>query len=82
MPLPSTSIKIVDSDDFGKLPNGEAGMILISDPQIMQGYLNDAKRTAKAILETDGHRWYITGDKGFIDEDGFLTQIARYPLSN
>ncbi|BBI48936.1 hypothetical protein HORIV_13570 [Vreelandella olivaria] len=71
MPLPGTSFKIVDPESFEELPTGEAGMILISGPQIMQGYLNDPDRTAKALHESDGHRWYITGDKGFIDEDGF-----------
>lgn len=78
MPLPGTSFKIVDPDSFEELPTGEAGMILISGPQIMQGYLNDPHRTAKALHVIDGHRWYITGDKGFIDEDGFLTLIDRY----
>ncbi len=78
MPLPGTSFTIVDPESFEELPTGEAGMILISGPQIMQGYLNDAKRTAQVIHEMDGQRWYITGDKGFIDEDGFLTLIDRY----
>ncbi|BBI59945.1 hypothetical protein HSBAA_12510 [Vreelandella sulfidaeris] len=71
MPLPGTSFKTVDPDSFEELPTGEAGMILISGPQIMQGYLNDPNCTAKALHEIGGHRWYITGDKGFIDEDGF-----------
>ena len=53
-------------------------MILISGPQVMQGYLNDPKRTAAAIKELDGQRWFVTGDKGFIDEDGFLTLIGRW----
>ena len=78
MPLPGTSFKIVKPDSFEELPTGEAGMVLISGPQIMQGYLNEPQRTAQAIHEMDGQRWYITGDKGFIDEDGFLTLIDRY----
>lgn len=73
MPLPGTSFKIVEPESFAEQPSGEAGMILISGPQVMQGYLNDSKRTAAAIKELDGQRWFITGDKGFIDEDGFLT---------
>lgn len=71
MPLPGTSFKIVDPDSFEELPTGEVGTILISGPQIMQGYLNDPQRTAAAIKKLDGQRWYITGDKGFIDEEGF-----------
>ncbi|MGM0544511.1 MAG: acyl-[ACP]--phospholipid O-acyltransferase [Pseudomonadota bacterium] len=78
MPLPGTSFKIVDPESFEELPTGEAGMILISGPQIMQGYLNDPRRTAQALREIDGQYWYVTGDKGFIDEDGFLTLIDRY----
>lgn len=75
MPLPGTSFKIVDPDSFEELPTREAGMILISGPQVMQGYLNDPQRTAQALKEIDDQYWYVTGDKGFIDEDGFLTLI-------
>ena len=78
MPLPGTSFKIVEPESFAEQPTGEAGMILISGPQVMQGYLNDPKRTAAAIKELDGQRWFVTGDKGFIDEDGFLTLIGRW----
>ncbi len=53
-------------------------MVLIGGPQLMQGYLNDPERTAKAIREIDGERWYVTGDQGRLDEDGFLTIVDRY----
>ncbi|BCB06944.1 acyl-[ACP]--phospholipid O-acyltransferase [Vreelandella venusta] len=78
MPLPGTSFKIVEPESFAEQPTGEVGMILISGPQVMQGYLNDPKRTATAIKELDGQRWFVTGDKGFIDEDGFLTLIGGW----
>ncbi|MCL7931258.1 AMP-binding protein [Halomonas llamarensis] len=55
-------------------------MILISDPQVMQGYLSDPPRTAKALHNADGHRWCITGDKGFIDEDGFFDPDDPLPF--
>nr|WP_289134289.1 acyl-[ACP]--phospholipid O-acyltransferase [uncultured Halomonas sp.] len=78
MPLPGTSIKVVDPESFEELPTNEPGMIVISGPQVMQGYLNDPQRTEQALKSFDGQRWYVTGDKGFIDEDGFLTLIDRY----
>ncbi|WP_370979413.1 acyl-[ACP]--phospholipid O-acyltransferase [Agaribacterium sp. ZY112] len=78
MPLPGTSIRIVDPDTFEPLPNGEAGMILIGGVQIMLGYLNDPERTDKVIYSKEGERWYITGDKGKIDADGFLSILDRY----
>ncbi|WP_251977400.1 acyl-[ACP]--phospholipid O-acyltransferase [Salinicola avicenniae] len=78
MPLPGTSFKIVDPENFVELATGEAGMILISGPQVMLGYLADAQRTANALHEQDGQRWYVTSDKGYLDEDGFLTIVDRY----
>lgn len=78
MPLPGTSFKIVDPDSFDELPSGEAGMILIGGLQVMQGYLNNPEKTAEVIKEIDGTRWYVTGDKGWIDDDGFLTIVDRY----
>ena len=78
MPFPGTACKIVDPDTFEELPRGEDGMIIVSGPQIMKGYLNDIKKTNEAIIQKDGKRWYITGDKGHIDEDGFLTIVDRY----
>ncbi|MCG8426718.1 MAG: AMP-binding protein, partial [Chromatiales bacterium] len=41
-------------------------------------YLHDAEKTAEVIVELDGKRWYKTGDKGRLDEDGFLTIVDRY----
>lgn len=78
MPLPGTSCMIVDPETFAELPTGEAGMILIGGAQVMQGYLNNAEKTASVIKEIYGTRWYITGDKGYIDEDGYLFIVDRY----
>ncbi len=78
MPLPGSSLKIVDPDTFEELPSGVEGMILIGGPQVMQGYLGQPEKTAAAIRELDGERWYVTGDKGRLDEDGFLTIVDRY----
>jgi len=78
MALPGSSFKIVDPETFAELPTGAEGMILIGGAQVMKGYLNDIDRTEDAIRHIDGKRWYITGDKGRLDEDGFLTIVDRY----
>ncbi len=78
MPLPGTSSKIVNPETFEELPTGEAGMILIGGVQVMQGYLKNPEKTNEVIKEIDGRRWYVTGDKGLIDDDGFLTIKDRY----
>ena len=78
MPLPGTSCKIVDPDTMEELPTGTAGMILIGGGQVMQGYLNNAEKTHAVIYCEKGIRWYITGDKGYLDADGFLVIQDRY----
>lgn len=71
-PLPGTRFRILD--DMGHpLPIGQSGTIAISTPSLMVGYLNDPKTTAKAVkTDPDGTRWLITGDRGHLDEDGYL----------
>lgn len=38
----------------------------------MQGYLGREDLTAKSVIETEGIRWFVTSDRGRMDEDGFL----------
>lgn len=85
--LPGSTIKIVDPmyiDDFRnneikELPIGESGMILIGGEQVMKGYLKNEKKTNEVILKDKyNQKWYITGDKGNLDSDGFLTIVDRY----
>ena len=78
MALPGSQFLIVDPDTNEPLPTGEAGMILIGGCQVMVGYLKDAERTKSVITMVNGKRYYRTGDKGFLDEDGFLTIVDRY----
>lgn len=78
MALPGSWFQVVDPDSLAPLPAGAAGMVLIGGSQIMQGYLGQPARTRAVIIERDGLRWYITGDKGYLDDDGFLTLIDRY----
>lgn len=78
MALPGSQFLIVDPDTNEKLPTGEAGMILIGGCQVMEGYLKDPERTKSVTTEIDGKRYYRTGDKGYLDEDGFLTIVDRY----
>lgn len=78
MALPGSSIRIVDPQTLTTLPTGEDGLILVSGTQLMLGYLNNPEKTAQAIVTLDDRRWYKTGDKGHLDEDGFLTIVDRY----
>jgi acyl-[acyl-carrier-protein]-phospholipid O-acyltransferase / long-chain-fatty-acid--[acyl-carrier-protein] ligase len=78
LPLPGTSFRVVDPVSLESLPPGEDGLILIGGVQVMKGYLKAPEKTAEAVVELDGMRWYKTGDKGHLDADGFLTIVDRY----
>ena len=63
-PVPGVEVKIVDPD-----PKTGIGEIYARGPNIMKGYYNDPERTAEVLLP-DG--WFKTGDRGYIDKDGYL----------
>ena len=77
-PLPYARVRIValNSDDQATgqdLPASEKGMVLYQGPNLFSGYL-DAAETARSFTP-DG--WLITGDVGFIDEQGRLHLSGR-----
>ncbi len=78
IPLPGTDVRIVDAEDGTTLmPLGEAGEIIASGPQVMQGYLEMPEATKKSLREMDGKLWMHTGDVGVMDEDGFVRVCDR-----
>ena len=72
--VPNTTCKIVDPDSGQAQPVGQEGELWIKGPQVMQGYLNNAKATAETITE-DG--WLRTGDIALIDPDGYMFIVDR-----
>ncbi len=73
LPLPGTAIKTVHPETGDDLPAGAEGMIAVKGPQVMVGYLNRPDATAQVVK--DG--WYLTGDIGYLDPDGFLKITDR-----
>jgi len=67
-PIPGVAAKVVDQDTGEGPLTGREGLILVKGSNLMQGYLNQPEKTADAIR--DG--WYVTGDIGRMDEDGFI----------
>lgn len=72
-PLPGTLITTIDPDSGAALPEEAEGIICVKGPQVMTGYLDRPKLTAVVLREG----WFITGDIGHLDADGFLSISGR-----
>jgi acyl-CoA synthetase (AMP-forming)/AMP-acid ligase II len=71
-PLPGVEIRLVD-DDGKDVETGTPGEIWSRGPELFTGY-TDAAATA-ATFSPDG--WFMTGDIGVLDADGFLAITDR-----
>jgi long-chain-fatty-acid--[acyl-carrier-protein] ligase len=69
-PLPGVAVRVVDLEDQGVLPAGRMGMIQVSGPTVFAGYLG--YDGPSPFVEDEGKRWYVTGDLGELDRDGYL----------
>ena len=72
-PVPGVTVRVVDPDTFEPVETGEPGMLLVRGANVMKGYLNRDDLTAEVLR--DGY--YVTGDIGRLDADGFLFLTDR-----
>ncbi len=66
--LPGSTARIVDPETGAELPATSVGMLWLKGPHVFPGYLKDEQKTTEALKD----RWFVTGDLGRIDEDGFV----------
>ncbi|MCQ0989106.1 malonate--CoA ligase [Jiella marina] len=73
-PLKGTEIRITDPETGATLPQGEIGVIEVKGPNVFSGYWQMPEKT-RAEFREDG--FFITGDLGFVDTDGYVTIVGR-----
>jgi len=73
-PLPGVSVRIADPESGTPLAQGEIGVIELKGPNVFVGYWRMPEKTAQ---EFRGDGWFITGDLGYVDPDGYVTISGR-----
>ncbi len=72
-PLPGTELKVCDTDG-NEVPEGGIGVIEVRGPNVFSGYWQMPEKTAEE-LRPDG--FFITGDLGKVDRDGYVHIVGR-----
>lgn len=73
-PLSGTQIRVVDRETGQPAPDGEVGIVEVRGPNVFAGYWQMPEKTASEF-RPDG--FFITGDLGRIDDDGYLCIVGR-----
>lgn len=72
-PIPGVAIRAFDPETLEPLPPGAEGLLGVKGPNVMLGYLHQPEKTREVVR--DG--WYLTGDRGEVEEDGFVRITGR-----
>ncbi|MEM6578238.1 MAG: malonyl-CoA synthase [Pseudomonadota bacterium] len=73
-PLPGVEIKVTHVETGAPVGQGEIGQIEVRGPNVFKGYWQMPDKTAAELRENG---FFITGDLGRVDEDGYLHIIGR-----
>ena len=72
--LPGVTVRVTDPDTGKELARENIGMIEVKGPNVFKGYWRMPEKT-KAEFRDDG--FFITGDLGKIDGDGYVHILGR-----
>lgn len=73
-PLPGVALRVCDPETGAEVPQGGIGVIEVKGRNVFKGYWNMPEKTASEF-RPDG--FFITGDLGEVDADGYVTIVGR-----
>ena len=73
-PLPGVEFRIVEPETGELVPGGDIGLIEVQGPNVFKGYWNMPEKTA---AEFRGDGFFVTGDLGRKDGDGYVHIVGR-----
>jgi acyl-CoA synthetase (AMP-forming)/AMP-acid ligase II len=69
-----TDVRVGIMDAAGRIcPHGDRGEVVIQGPNVIRGYENNPEANAASFV----NGWFRTGDRGYLDADGYLWLVAR-----
>ena len=71
-PIPGMQAAVVDPETLEFVAPGQTGELVLSGPNVMQGYWKRPEETSRAFVERAGIRWMRTGDIVRMDEEGYF----------
>ncbi len=71
-PVSGMEVRIVD-ENFNDVPQGEVGNLLVKSETTALFYLHQAEKSRRTFLG----EWLVTGDKYFVDADGYYWHAGR-----
>jgi malonyl-CoA/methylmalonyl-CoA synthetase len=74
LPLPGVELRIAEAESGKVLAQGEVGIVEVKGPNIFKGYWRNPEKTASEF-RADG--FFITGDMGVIEPDGYVQLVGR-----
>ena len=72
--LPGIEVIVTDPATGTPLPRGEIGMVEVRGPNVFKGYWQMPEKTREELRDNG---FFITGDLGRFDADGYLTIVGR-----
>jgi long-chain-fatty-acid--[acyl-carrier-protein] ligase len=73
-PVPGVDLMILDAEGKRILPIGQEGEVCIAGPNVFSGYLGKPR---DPFVFIDGKQWYLSGDRGLLDQQGRLILSGR-----
>ena len=73
-PLPGVELKITHPDTGEIVPEGDVGLIEVKGENVFKGYWNMPEKTAEELRDNG---FFVTGDLGHIDADGYVSIVGR-----
>ncbi|MBS0603663.1 MAG: AMP-binding protein [Verrucomicrobia bacterium] len=72
--IPGVELMILDLATLQPVALGQEGEVCVAGPNVFDGYLGNPR---EPFIYLKGKRWYLSGDRGYLDEKGHLMLSGR-----